>query len=66
MPEAILNSNQFSNNKIGESWPRDTALVWQVGGVGFEMNSLGGNNLCSPSPLEEIVNRGPNTPRHMH
>ena len=25
-------------------------------------NPLGGNNLCSPSPSEETINRGPNTP----
>ena len=25
-------------------------------------NPLGGNILCSPSPLEETINRGPNTP----
>ena len=24
-------------------------------------NPLGGNILCSPSPLEETINRGPNT-----
>ena len=30
-------------------------------------NPLGGNNLCSPSPLEETLNRGPNSPIHtMH
>ena len=34
-------------------------LVWHVAGDGFE--SLGGNILCSPSPLEETVNQGPNT-----
>ena len=25
-------------------------------------NPLGGNILCSPSPSEETINRGPNTP----
>ena len=25
-------------------------------------NPLRGNMLCSPSPLEETINRGPNTP----
>ena len=25
-------------------------------------NLLGGNILCSPSPSEETINRGPNTP----
>ena len=25
-------------------------------------NPLWGNILCSPSPLEETINRGPNTP----
>ena len=25
-------------------------------------NRLGGNMLCSPSPSEETINRGPNTP----
>ena len=26
------------------------------------LNPLGGNILCSPSPSEETINRGPNTP----
>ena len=26
------------------------------------LNPLGGNNLCRPSPLEETINQGPNTP----
>ena len=32
--------------------------MWEVPGS----NSLGGNILCSPSPSEETINRGPNTP----
>ena len=35
-------------------------LAWHAGDAGFE--SPQGNILCSPSPSEETINRGPNTP----
>ena len=44
----------------GEPWPRGTVLAWHARGAGFE--SPQGNNLCSPSSSEEIINQGPNTP----
>ena len=37
-----------------------TALAWHAGGAGFE--STQGQHLCSPSPSEETINRGLNTP----
>ena len=38
--------------------------VWCLPGMREVLgsNPLGGNILCSPSPSEETINRGPNTP----
>ena len=44
-------------------WPMDTVLAWHAGGAGFQ--SPRGQHLCSPSPLEDTINRGPNTPNPM-
>ena len=39
-------------------WLRHLPDIWEVLGS----NQLKGNNLCSPSPLEETIDRSPNTP----
>ena len=48
---------------LGKPWPRAVGVRCLPGmREVLGSNPLGGNILCSPSPLKETINRGPNTP----